>query len=113
MLSVSSDESEETEELSETVPGAETSAVPMKSKSPSVYSSLLIAVTLYPGVRFLNGSAVRIGVGCSFNFRILWKRYHTGKTFLFCVLQGIMCKIIITEIKYGTGIVDIIEVITG
>ena len=88
MLSVSSDESEETEELSETVPGAETSAV-------------------------LNGSAVRIGVGCSFNFRILWKRYHTGKTFLFCVLQGIMCKIIITEIKYGTGIVDIIEVITG
>ena len=30
VLSVSSDESEETEELSETVPGAETSAVPMK-----------------------------------------------------------------------------------
>ena len=35
------------------------------------------------------------------------------KDFPFCVLQGIMCKIIITEIKYGTGIVDIIEVITG
>ena len=78
-----------------------------------VKSDEVIIEKILAGVRFLNGSAVRIGVGCSFNFRILWKRYHTGKTFLFCVLQGIMCKIIITEIKYGTGIVDIIEVITG